>query len=186
MIPEMIVVRREETVPSIELLVGRVGRAHGLAGDVAVDVRTDEPDHRFAAGTTFTSTRGTLTVESTKWHSGRLLVRFEEICDRTTAESLRGTELRVEVAEDERPDDPDEFYDHQLVGLRAETDVGAVLGEVTDVLHLPAHDMVVVKHEGRDVLIPFVTEFVPVVDLESARMVIVDGPGLFRDEEEGG
>lgn len=166
---------------SIALLVGRVGRAHGVKGDVAVDVRTDEPGRRFADGTTFLTGRGTLTVESTKWHSGRLLVRFRDVDDRTTAESLRGTELRVEVSPGERPEDPEEFYDHQLVGLRAETAAGAAIGEVTDVLHLPAHDIVVVDVEGRDVLIPFVTELVPDVDLDAGRMVVVDRPGLLHD-----
>jgi len=180
----MIGVTTGGTVASIELLVGRVGRAHGLAGDVAVDVRTDDPDRRFADGTTFMTVRETLTVASTKWHSGRLLARFEEVGDRTTAESLRGTDLRVAVAEDERPDDPEEFYDHQLVGLRAETDAGAVLGEVTDVLHLPAQDVIVVDCAGRDVLIPFITELVPAVDLEGARIVVVDRPGLLRDRDE--
>ncbi|MDQ3485218.1 MAG: ribosome maturation factor RimM [Actinomycetota bacterium] len=172
------------TVASIELLVGRVGRAHGLAGDVTVDVRTDDPGRRFAAGTTFTTKRQALTVQSTKWHSGRLLVHFEEVADRTTAESLRGTELRVEVADDEHPDDPEEFYDHQLVGLRAETDAGTTVGEVTDVLHLPAQDVIVVDCDGRDVLIPFITELVPTVDQEGGRIVVVDRPGLLRDQDE--
>ncbi len=169
---------------SIVLLVGRVGRAHGLEGEVTVDVRTDNPDRRFAPGTPFTSDRGTLTVESAKWHSGRLLVRFVGVGDRTKAEGLRGTELRVEVAADERADDPEEYYDHQLVGLRAETDAGTTLGKVTDVLHLPSQDVIVVDCDGRDVLIPFICELVPVVDLEGARLVIVDRPGLLRDQDE--
>ena len=100
---------------TIELLVGKVGRAHGIRGDLFIDVRTDEPDRRFAPGTIFPTRRGPLTVASLRWHSSRLLVRFAEVPDRSVAEGLRGTELRVEVDADERPDDPEEFYDHQLV-----------------------------------------------------------------------
>ncbi len=163
---------------SIELLVGKIGRAHGLRGDVAVDVRTDEPDKRLVNGAVFTTERGPLTVVSSRWHSGRLIVHFTEVPDRTAAETLRGTELRVEVPRDVRPDDPDEFYDHQLVGLRVETDTGEVVGAVGEVLHLPAHDLLAVHREHDEVLVPFVSEFVPVVDLDGGRLVLTDRPGL--------
>jgi 16S rRNA processing protein RimM len=188
----------------VDVLVGKVGRAHGIRGDVTVDVRTDEPDRRFAAGTAFTTGRGRLTVVSTQWHSGRLLVRFDEVPDRTTAESLRGTELRIEVDPDERPDDPDEFYDHQLVGLTVESETGERWGEVSEVLHLPAQDLLVVRRStpdtnntqhpgdtdtgdaaGADVMVPFVTEFVPTVDLTGRRLVVTDRAGLLADEEPG-
>ncbi|MEJ7690106.1 MAG: ribosome maturation factor RimM [Nocardioidaceae bacterium] len=163
---------------SVDLLVGKVGRAHGLRGDVGVDVRTDEPDKRLADGTVFTTPRGRLTVEWSRWHSGRLIVHFAEVPDRTVAETLRGTELRVEVPADERPDDPEEFYDHQLVGLRVETDTGEVVGEVSEVLHLPAHDLLAVRRRNGEVLVPFVTELVPVVDVDGGRLVLTDRPGL--------
>ncbi len=167
----------------IELLVGKIGRAHGLSGDVGVDVRTDEPERRFADGTTFATTRGTLTVASTRWHSGRLLVRFEEVPDRTVAETLRGTELHIEVRPDERPDDPEEFYDHQLVGLHAETATGEPVGPVAEVLHLPAQDVLVIRHDTGDILVPFIAEFVPTVDVERGRVVVIDRPGLISDQE---
>jgi 16S rRNA processing protein RimM len=166
---------------TVELLVGRIGRAHGLRGEVIIDVRTDEPDQRFAAGTTFATARGTLTIASTKWHGQRLLATIDGVYDRSAAEGLRGTDLRLEVPRDDRPADPDEFYDHQLVGLRVETEAGESIGEVTEVLHLPAQDVIVVPHEGRDVLVPFVSEFVPVVDLDSRRLVVVDRPGLLEE-----
>ncbi len=162
----------------IDLLVGKVGRAHGLRGDVGVDVRTDEPDKRLADGTVFSTPLGRLTVESSRWHSGRLIVHFAEVQDRTVAETLRGTELRVQVPRDERPDDPEEFYDHQLVGLRVETDTGEVVGEVSEVLHLPAHDLLAVRRAEGEVLVPFVHELVPVVDVDAGRLVLTDRPGL--------
>ena len=165
----------------VEILVGKIGRAHGLRGEVSIDVRTDEPDRRFAAGTTFATARGTLTIASTKWNGQRLLATIDGVTDRNTAEILLGTDLRLEVAQDERPDDPEEFYDHQLVGLLVETESGEKLGEISEVLHLPSQDVIVVPHDGRDVLVPFVSQFVPVVDLDARRLVVVDWPGLLEE-----
>ena len=170
----------------LELLVGKVGRAHGIRGDLTIDVRTDEPERRFAVGTVFRTRRGTLTVASTRWHSSRLLVRFAEVPDRTVAETLRGTELRVEVDPLERPEDPDEFYDHQLVGLRVEAGHPGeeqVVGEVTEVLHLPAQDLLVVRRSdtGTEAMVPFVAEFVPEIDLAAARVVVTDSAGLLSE-----
>jgi 16S rRNA processing protein RimM len=168
-------------VDTLELLVGRVGRAHGVRGDVVIDVRTDEPERRFAPGTAFATSRGPLTVASSRWHGQRLLVAFTEVTSRTAAEELRGAELRITVAADLRPDDPEEFYDHHLVGLKAENEAGQSLGEVSDVLHLPAQDVLVVRRDSRDVLVPFVTDIVSVVDLDAGRVVIVEQPGLLDD-----
>lgn len=166
---------------SIELLVGKVGRAHGMRGDLSIDVRTDEPERRFVVGTAFHTGNGILTVASLRWHSGRLLVKFDEALDRTAAEALRGTELRVEVRADDRPDDADEYYDHQLVGLTVETESGEVVGRVTEVLHLPAQDMLVIGRDGRESLVPFLVEFVPKVDLAERSLVVSDRPGLLSE-----
>ena len=165
--------------------VGRVGRAHGLHGEVVVEVRTDDPEARFAAGialTTEPAAAGPLTVAGSRWHSGRLLVRFAGVADRTGAEALRGVHLQTELAEDERPADPEEFYDHQLVGLTAATIEGRDLGRVAEVVHLPGQDLLALRlPEGREVLVPFVAALVPVVDLDGGR-VVVDPPGGLLDE----
>src|SRR3954470_18765381 len=122
--------------PMPEVVVGRLVRAHGLTGEIAVDVRTDEPDRRFARGTVVTLRRpqaevplphtlpASLTVGSTRWHQHRLLVRFDELEDRSAAEAVRGLLLVADLADDARPEDPEEFYDHQLVGLRVHTTDG--------------------------------------------------------------
>jgi 16S rRNA processing protein RimM len=170
----------EET---IDLLVGTIGRPHGIRGEVSVNVRTDEPERRFAVGSVMQTRRGPFTVGSTRWHQSRLLVHFDEVPDRTAAEQLRGLELRVDVALGDRPDDPDEFYDHHLVGLRAESAAGDPLGEVVDVLHLPMQDVLVVRRDGRDRLVPFVSEIVHEVDLDSGRAVVEEIPGLLEDIE---
>src|SRR5437764_6447023 len=104
----------------MQLVIGRILRAHGLRGEVVVDVRTDLPRERFAPGTelqTEPTGRGTLRVAGSRWHSGRLLVSFAGYADRTGAEGLRGLALVVDSAELPPSDDPDEFGDHELIGL---------------------------------------------------------------------
>ncbi|HSS67382.1 MAG TPA: ribosome maturation factor RimM [Nocardioidaceae bacterium] len=164
----------------MEVLVGRVARAHGLRGEVAVEIRTDVPELRFAVGAVFGTDRGTLTVAATRWNSARLLIRFKEAADRESAERLRGTQLLVEIDADETPDDPDEFYDHQLIGLRALDAAGAEIGRVGAVLHLPAQDVLVVERDGREALVPFVSEHVPAVDVVAGSLTIADGSGLLE------
>lgn len=169
---------------SIEVLIGRVGKPHGLKGHVTIDVRTDEPDRRFADGARLraVSPRGeqsTLTVEATRWHQGVLHVRFVEFADRNAAEGARGLVLYADIAADEVPEDPDEYYDHQLVGLAAYDVGGARLGEVTGLLHGAAQDLLVVTTpDRREALVPFVKALVPVVDLAERRVEIADRPGL--------
>jgi 16S rRNA processing protein RimM len=171
----------------IEVVVGRIGKPHGLRGEVTVDVRSDEPDRRFAPGTTLRAEppRGsasrltTLTVAVARWHSGRLLVAFEELTDRTAAETARGIVLHATIPADESPADPDEYYDHQLVGLAAYDVEGTPLGTVTGLVHGGAQDLLTVTTaDGREALVPFVKALVPEVDLDGARVVVADRPGL--------
>ncbi|MEI5675831.1 MULTISPECIES: ribosome maturation factor RimM [unclassified Nocardioides] len=177
---------------TIEVLVGRIGKAHGIRGDVTVDVRTDEPDRRFAPGSVLrveaprgsSSTLRTLTVERARWHSSRLLVVFEEVPDRTAAEGVRGLLLHAEVPADESPEDPDEYYDHQLIGLTAYDVDGRLLGEVTSLQH-GAQDLLSIRTpEGRDTLVPFVKALVPEVDVRGGRLVVADRPGLVTPLED--
>lgn len=169
----------------MEVVVGRVGRAHGVRGEVAVDVRTDTPELRFVPGAVFSTEAGQLTVRSTRWHGSRLLVTFEEISDRTAAERLRGVQLVADVPEDERPEDPDEFYDFQLVGLEVRTVGGESVGEVSEVVHLPMQELLVVRRDdGGEVLVPFVTEIVPDVDLDN-RTITIDPPAGLLEPDTG-
>ncbi len=167
------------------VVVGRITRAHGLRGQLGVDVRTDEPDRRFAAGSSVVCGSRTLTVTSAKWHSGRLLLTFDGIDDRTAAEALHGATMEVEIDPDELPDEQDEFYDHQLVGLevRRGGPMGPVAGTVTAVLHLPDQDTLAVDVEGREVLIPFVTALVPDIDVPGGFVTVADVPGLLDPQQ---
>lgn len=159
------------------LTVARIGRAHGLRGEVALDLRTDAPDERLAVGArlqTEPAAAGPLTVERTRVQQGRWHVTFAEVHDRTAAEALRGVELVVEAADS---DEDDAWYPHELAGLRAEHVDGRVLGEVVGLEHLPAHDMLVLREpDGARTLVPFVRAIVPVVDVAGGR-VVLDPPG---------
>ena len=143
----------------MQLVVGRITRPHGVRGEVSVEVRTDEPDRRFAVGRVLATdpvAAGPLTVESARWHSGRLLIRFAGIADRNQAEELRGVWLTLDSAEAGPSGDPDEFHDHELIGLAVVTTSGDPVGRVTDV-----------RHFGQDLL---VIEPGPAVSSPGARM----------------
>lgn len=184
-----------------EVVVGRIGRPHGVKGEVSVELRSDEPERRFTVGAVL-STRSavsqaapaerprTLTVRARRWHHSRLLVTFAELADRDAAEAVRGLLLEVEVDPAESPEDPEEYYDHQLVGLRMVTTGGREVGEVVEVLHSPAQDLLSVRgDEGLEILVPFVARFVPEVDLPGGRILVEDVPGLVSpaaEDEEGG
>lgn len=169
----------------MQLVVGRIGRAHGVRGDLFVEPMTDEPEVRFADGTVLSSSEHkTLTVATSKWHSGRFVVHFVGVDDRTMAEGLKGVTLTADVDPATLPDDPDEFYDHQLVGLTVALESGEVIGTVTEVIHLPSQDMFAVKRDGLpEALIPFVLEFVPDINLETKIMTITPPPGLLNEED---
>lgn len=167
---------------ALRLVVGRIGRAHGIRGQATVEVRTDDPDLRFAPGArllTDPAERGPLVVADARYHSGRLLLSFEGVHDRDAVEALRNTMLIVEADPEESPEDPDEFYDHQLLGLAVELADGTPLGEIADLLHLPGQDVLAVKRpQAPEVLIPFVKQFVPTVDVAAGRVVVDPPAGL--------
>jgi len=161
----------------MQVVIGRIGRAHGIRGELNVDIRTDEPDRRFAPGSSVVCGARTLTVSSARHHGGRLVVAFAEIPDRNAAEALHGTVLEAVIDPEDTPDDPDEFYDHQLVGLQVRSG-DDVVGTVTGLVHLPYQDTLTVDVDGREVFIPFVTELVPVVDVVGGFVTVADVEGL--------
>jgi 16S rRNA processing protein RimM len=169
----------------MQLVIGRIGRAHGVRGDLFVEPMTDEPDHRYADGTVLmTSNDTTLTVATSKWHSGRFVVHFAGFDDRNSAETLRGLTLSIEVDPSQSPQDPDEYYDHQLVGLHVVLADGTHVGTIGEVIHLPSQDLLTVLRDGEaEALIPFVTEFVPDVNLATKTVVITPPPGLLNELE---
>lgn len=160
-------------------VVGRIGRPHGLRGEVLVQVRTDSPEERFVSGTRFSvGPDRVLTVVDARPHGRRLLLRFAGVSDRTAAAELRGTLLTVEVTDLPDLSDPDEFYDHQLEGLAAVGPDGAVLGTVREVVHTPAGDLLLVQTDCGTALVPFVQAIVPEIDLAGGRVVLDPPAGL--------
>ena len=152
-----------------------------------MDVRTDEPEMRFAPNSVL---RGRLprgagerdfTVTAARDHSGRLLVSLAGIADRDSADALRGTLFLIDSSQVEPSDDPDEFYDHELEGVEVTTIEGERVGVVGSVLHLPANDLLAVKTaDGREVLVPFVREIVPSVGRE---LIVIDPPEGLLDPD---
>ncbi|MGW1463811.1 ribosome maturation factor RimM [Streptomyces sp. NPDC002308] len=171
----------------MQLVVARIGRAHGIKGEVTVEVRTDEPELRLGPGAvlaTDPAETGPLTIETGRVHSGRLLLRFAGVHDRTGAEALRNTLLIAEVDPDELPEDPEEFYDHQLMDLDVVLADGTEIGRITEITHLPSQDLFIVERpDGSEVMIPFVEEIVTEIDLEEQRAVITPPPGLIDESE---
>jgi len=177
----------------MRLIVARIGRAHGLRGEVSVEVRTDVPAARFVDGAVLQVEDGPrrrallatggpteLTVTRARDNNGTLLLTFAEVSDRNAAESLRDVMLEADVAEES--DEPDAWYDHELVGLTVTDPDGEKLGEVVEVQHPGAQDLLVVRTlRGQDRLVPFVQAIVPKVDLAAGRIVVDAPPGLLED-----
>lgn len=167
----------------MELTVAKIGRAHGLRGEVALDLRTDDPEQRFAVGQvlrTVPASAGPLTVTSNRIQNGRWHVTFAELTDRTAAEGARGIELVVDA---DASEEEDAWYPHELNGLRAELTDGTVVGTIIGLEHLPASDMLVLREtDGTRTLVPFLRLMVPVVDVTGGK-VVLDPPGglLARD-----
>jgi 16S rRNA processing protein RimM len=197
----------------MRVIVGRIGRPHGIRGEVVVGVRTDEPDLRFAVGAVLDAERtlspdtgaragqqaesagarraepggGKLTVATARWHSSQLLIGFAGITDRTTAGELTGTWLTVDSSQLPSSTDPDEFHDHELMGMSVRTVGGDAVGEVTDVLHY-GQDLLVIRRDpasngASDVMVPFVKAIVPDVDIKARVIVIDPPPGLIDPDE---
>jgi 16S rRNA processing protein RimM len=171
----------------MELVVGRVAKSHGVTGEIVVDVRTDDPLDRFAPGNTLRAKafrdrpERTFVVDTVREHSGRLLVRLRGVADRDTADTLRGTLFVVDSDELPPIDDPDEFYDHQLEGLRVRILDGTDLGVVAEVLHTAGSELLAVKTPaGAEVLVPFVGAIVTAVSLTDG-VIDIDPPDGLLD-----
>jgi len=158
----------------MKLNVGRIGKAHGILGEATIEVRTDEAEDRFAIGAILeTDNHGNLTVASARVHNGILLLGFEGIEDRNTIEALRNELLYADVDIQAPGIDEDDYHVLQLIGCTAYLVDGDEFGIVTDVLNLPGQDVLVIKSAEGEVLIPFVHQLVPVVDIKDKRMTVI-------------
>jgi 16S rRNA processing protein RimM len=176
-----------EAANRTQLRVGRLVKAHGLKGALKVELYTDDPDRRFTPGATFTLQvpttsvwhGKTLELAELRWYNTHAVAFFKDVTDRTAAESLVKAILWVEQDSAELPVEEDAWYDHQLVGLVVIRD-GARVGAVTRVDHLPSQDLLTVKTDAGEVLVPFVKAIVPSVDIKAGTMTVTPPPGLFE------
>ncbi len=168
--------------------VGRLVKAHGLKGAIKLELYTDDPDARFTAGSTFSLQvpeespwhGKSLTLNELRWYNGVPVAFFDDVPDRSAAETL----IKAILWADESDPEPDAWYDHQLVGIDVVRD-GSTVGEIVRVEHMPAQDLLVVKvADGREVLVPLVKAIVSEVDLEAGRVTVTPPQGLFEEEAE--
>jgi 16S rRNA processing protein RimM len=170
----------------MDLVVGRVVKAHGIGGEIVVDVRTDDPHERFAPGTALRArardaSERDFVVDSMREHGGRLLVRLDGVASRDAADALRGSLFVVDTADLPPIEDPDEFYDHQLEGLRVRTVTGVEVGVVAEVLHTAAGEILAVRPvegDGPEILVPFVSAITTSVSLDDGLIEIDPPEGL--------
>ncbi len=158
----------------MKLNVGRIGKAHGILGEATIEVRTDEAEDRFAIGAVLeTENHGNLTVVSARVHNGILLLGFEGVHDRNAVEALRNELLYADVDIDAPGIDEDDYHVLQLIGCKAFLVDGDEFGDVADVLNLPGQDVLVIKNPDGEVLIPFVRQLVPVVDISAKKLTVI-------------
>ncbi|QDW30082.1 ribosome maturation factor RimM [Arthrobacter sp. KBS0702] len=172
----------------MQLQVARIGKPHGIRGEVTVQVLTDAPGDRFVPGTQFVvepASAGPLTVESARWNKDILLLAFEEVETRNEAEALRGAKLFIETEELDEDDD-EGWYEHELVGL--DVRVGdAVVGKVSGLHTMPVQDLLVVTDQaGKEILIPFVEQIVPEVNVAEKYVLVTPPAGLFEVNTDAG
>ncbi len=169
----------------MQLTVGIITSAHGLKGEVKIDVRTDSPQLRFYEGAileTDPAELGPLVIRNVREYKGMTYLRFNDITDRNAAESLRGTKLIIES--DEADIEEDAWYPHELIGLEVLDTEGYELGTVLNLQPMPAQDLLVVKEpDGRVVSVPFVRQIVTEIDLADNCVVLDPPPGLFSEDE---
>jgi 16S rRNA processing protein RimM len=167
----------------VQLVVARIGRAHGVLGEATIEVRTDQPEDRFYIGSvlaTEPTTFGPLTITSVRDHNGTLLLGFKGVSDRNQVEELRDVLLLAEV-DIEADSTEDDFHVQQLLHCQVSTQDGLEIGLVTDVINLPGQDVLAVDYNGREVLIPFVKAIVPIVDVQNRKITVVPPVGLLDE-----
>ncbi len=161
----------------MQLVVGRIGRAHGVLGEATIEVRTDDADARFAIGNKLTLDNGSeLEVKSSRWHNQVLLLSFIGINDRNQIEELRDQLISADV--DITKLAPGEYHYQQLIGCQVFLEKGDLVGAVTEIIKLPGQDLLSIERNGREVLVPMVAAIIVLIDVEKKKIVINPPEGL--------
>jgi len=158
----------------MRLNVGRIGKAHGILGEATIEVRTDDAEDRFALGSQLeTDSHGVLTVNSVRVHNGILLLGFDGVTDRNQVELLRNELLYADVDINAPGLDEDDYHVLQLIGCEAFLEDGTLFGSISEVLNLPGQDVLAIKTSSGEVMIPFVRQLVPTVDIANRKLVVI-------------
>jgi 16S rRNA processing protein RimM len=170
-----------------KLLLGRIGAAHGIRGEVRIQSFTEDPLAIATYGPLATNKPGlTITILTARTTTNVLVARLEGVNDRTAAEKLNGVELYVDRDLLPETDDEDDFYHADLIGLRAQLEDGTLVGIVTAVPNFGAGDLLEVRDErsGDTYLYPFSKAVVPEVRLGDGYLVLVPPIEAEPSEEE--
>jgi 16S rRNA processing protein RimM len=181
------------TSSKTKLRVGRLVKAHGLKGAIKLELYTDSPDQRFNPGQVLelqvpeTSEwfGKTIRVSELRFYNQSPVLFLEGIENRSQAETLIKAILLIEIDLDKLPEEPEAWYDHQLLGLEALVE-NTVVGKVIRVDHLPAQDLLAIETATGEVLVPFVKQIVPTVDISKGQIVLDPPAGLFELNLTGG
>ena len=161
----------------MQLVVGRIGRAHGVLGEATIEVRTDDADLRFAVGNKLTLDSGKqLSIKSSRWHNQVLLLAFEGINDRNQIEELRDQLISSDVDLDSLA--PGEYHFQQLIGSEVFLKSGELVGVVDEIVKLPGQDLLSVNKDGKEVLIPMVKQIIVSIDIKTKKIVVDPPEGL--------
>ena len=161
----------------MQLVVGRIGRAHGVLGEATIDVQTDDPDLRFKVGSKLTLDSGQeLTIKSSRWHNQILLVGFEGVNDRNQIEALRDQLISSQV--DLSQLTPGEYHYQQLIGCQVYLQNNDLVGQVSEIVKLPGQDLLSVDKNGSQVLIPMVKQIIISIDVAAKKIVVNPPEGL--------
>lgn len=162
----------------MQLVVGRIGRAHGVLGEATIEVRTDDPDLRFIVGNKLTLDNGKqLSIKSSRWHNQVLLLAFDGINDRNQIEELRDQLISAEVDTNNMAEG--EYHFQQLIGSEVFLKSGGLVGVVDEIFKLPGQDLLSVNKDGKEVLIPMVKQIIVSIDIKTKKIVVDPPEGLF-------
>ncbi len=176
-----------------QLRVGRLTKAHGLKGAIKVELYTDDPARRFFPGAVFTLQvptgspwhGKTLELTELKWYNTHPVAFFKDVPDRSAAETLIKAILWIDQDPTEDSGEEDAWFDHQLIGLKVIRD-GVQVGIIGQIDHFPAQDLLTVKTENADVLVPFVKAIVSAVDVKAGTLTVTPPIGLFEENPDDG
>ncbi|CAB4681952.1 MAG: ribosome maturation factor RimM [Actinobacteria bacterium] len=165
----------------MQLVVGRIGRAHGVQGEATVEVRTDQPDQRFAVGATVSTEDGrNLIITGSRWHNKILLLSFAGITDRDQVEQLRDQLVSTEVNTEDQ--EPGEYHFQQLIGCQVKLEDSKDIGVVREIIQLPGQDLLGIDTPNGEVLIPMVKQMIIAIDIK-AKLIVVNPPEGLLDVE---